>query len=97
MRKHNIDILGFAEHRMAGQGHFNNEGGSTILYSGKEKSGHSGVGFILSKNVKNCLQGYNPINDRIMTIGVQSKPVDMKFVQVYAPTNAADQGNTEVL
>ena len=42
-----IDVLGIAEHRMARQGHFRLAGGGVLYFSGREKSGLSGVGIYL--------------------------------------------------
>jgi hypothetical protein len=49
-------------------GHFTSKCGHTIYYSGKEKGGQSGVAFIANKFISNHVLGYNPVNDRIITI-----------------------------
>ena len=49
----------------------------------------------LSKNLRNCLLGYNPISDRVMTVRIQAKLVNITFIQAYAPTNDADAQQTQ--
>ena len=93
--KYNIDMLGIAEHRMAGAGHFRPESGGKFIYSGAMKSGQSGVAFYLSRNTENSLLGYNPINDRILSIRIHAKPANITFIQVYAPTSTADATEIE--
>ena len=39
--------------------------------------------------------GFNPVSDRISTIRLQCKPVNMTVLQVYAPTSTAEEGYME--
>ena len=39
--------------------------------------------------------GFNPVSNRIATIRVQCKPVNMTVLQVYAPTSTAEEGDME--
>ena len=80
---------------MAGSGHFKCDDGGTIVYSGRTKSGVSGVGFYLSRKAENALLGYNPISDRIMSVRIQAKPCNLTIFQVYAPTSAADDSEID--
>ena len=89
MERTKTPILGITEHRWAGQGHFKTSTGDTVIYSGKEKSGQSGVGFILAKKISTTLLGYNPINDRLIMIRLQTKNRNITLIQAYAPTTAA--------
>ena len=66
--KNNINILGIAEHRWGGQGHFSTIEGGKMIYLGKEKSGLSGVDTYLRGKLTNALMGYNPISDRILRL-----------------------------
>ena len=95
MRVYGIDILGIAEHRTAGQGHFHLNGGGVIVFSGRDRPGQSGVGFYSVKvasasNIEKCLLRYNPVGDRIMTVSFR-----FFYIQVYAPNSAADEKDTE--
>ena len=67
-----------------------------MIYSGANKSGRSGVGFYLSKNVeKNALLSYNPVNKRIMSIHISAKLVNITIIHVYVATSAADDSEIE--
>jgi hypothetical protein len=64
-----------------------------MVYSGKE-SGRKrmGVGFIVEKTTAKSVLGYNPINERVITIRLKGNPMNITLVQVYAPTTeASDQ------
>ena len=39
--------------------------------------------------------GFNPVSDRIATIRLQCKPVNMTVLQVYAPTSTAEEEEME--
>ena len=45
----------------------------------------------MHRNNKKCVLGFNPISDRIITIRIQSKPINFTFIQVYAPTSTTDK------
>ena len=62
--ENNIDIIGMAEHRWQGKGHFTSRCGGKVLYSGGERAGQNGVAIYLSKRAAQSLMGYNPVNDR---------------------------------
>ena len=51
----NIDILGVSEMRWNGSGEKMSAYGNTILHSGKEDRGESGVGFIISRQIRKTL------------------------------------------
>ena len=53
-KSNNIDILGVAEHRWAGSGHFTSCG-EQFTYSGRDIAGHSGVGIYLKKAMAKSL------------------------------------------
>jgi len=63
----------------------------TFIYSGTEKGGQSGVGFILNKRVKDSILDWEPVNDRILRIRLDSKHIKTTIVQCYAPTNEHDE------
>ena len=39
--------------------------------------------------------GFNLINDRISTICIQCKPINITLVQIYAPTSSSEEENIE--
>ena len=86
---YNIDVIGIAEHRWAGQGHFRPEGGGIFVFSGREQPGHSGVGVYLAGATARSLMGYNPISDRVLVVRLHARPTNITIIQVYAPTSAA--------
>ena len=54
------------------------------------RSSMSGVAFYLPKKTEKALLGYNPVNDRIITIRIRAKPTNITCIQIYAPTSTAD-------
>lgn len=94
-KQNNISVLGIAEHRWAGQGHFTPHAGGKFIYSGQAKAGHGGVAIYLSKQIANTVLGYKPVNDRILSIRLQGKVKNIKIIQVYAPTSTADEEEIE--
>ena len=91
MDRCNIQICGLAEIRWIGKGHFSTDSGQTIYYSGSDRLKRAGVGFILSKQATKCVLGYNPVSNRVISIRLQAKPVNISLIQVYAPTTTADE------
>ena len=82
-----IDILGLAEHRWSGKGHFTPESGGVMIYSGGTKSGSNGVAIFIQKEWSSSMLGYNPISDRLLTVRISGKPTNMTIIQTYAPTS----------
>ena len=93
--KNNINILGIAEHKWRGQGHFSTIDDGKMIYSGKEKSGLSGVAIYLRGKLTSALMGYNPISDRILLVCLKGTAQNITIIQVYAPTSALPQEERE--
>ena len=89
MTRCGMDILGVSEQRWSGLGHFNS-GIHTVYYSGDKTGRRNGVGFMCSSEINKCVLGYNPITDRIISIRIQCRPINVSMIMVYAPTSAAD-------
>ena len=53
-------------------------------------SRRNAVGFICSKRINKCVLGYNPVSDRIISLRLQGKPINITIIMVYAPTAEAD-------
>uniref|UniRef100_A0A2C9KPM0 Endonuclease/exonuclease/phosphatase domain-containing protein n=1 Tax=Biomphalaria glabrata TaxID=6526 RepID=A0A2C9KPM0_BIOGL len=64
--------------------------GKTIIYSGHEKKHIGGVGIIMSKIAASALIAWKPVNDRIITARLQTNQIKITTIQVYAPTENAE-------
>ena len=90
--KYDIDVLGISECRWAGFGRMRVQTGETLLYSGRDDDAHlSGVAMLLSRKAASCLISWTPVNDRIITARFNSRYIRSRIVQVYAPTNDAEE------
>ena len=85
-----MDILGLSEMRWTGSDKLVSAG-KTILYSGHDEQHMHGVGLVLSKEAANALIGWKPINDRTITARFQSRHAKTTVIQIYAPTENADE------
>ncbi len=66
-------------------------GHHTFIFSGRETAGYGGVGMYLGEETSKALLGYNPISDRVLSMRLQGKPMNITLIQVYAPTSTATQ------
>ena len=46
---------------------------------------------VANPHIAKCVLGYNPVNERMMSIRIQGKPANISIVQVYAPTSSANE------
>ena len=90
MARVNINILGIRELRWTGMGEFNSDD-HYIYYCGQESLRRNGVAIIANKRVQNAVSGCNLKNDRIISVGFQGKPFNITVIQVFAPTNNAEE------
>ena len=88
MKRYHVDIMGINEMRWTDCGKMESDG-FTIYYSGGNKH-ERGVGIILTAEMARAVIAWEPVNDRIITIRLQTKYMKITLIQVYAPTNAAD-------
>ena len=88
-------ITGLAEVRWAGKGSFRTRKEYSVFYSGNEKGGQKGVALILNPKMANAVLGYNPMNDRMISLRLNCKPFNITIIQVYAPTSDATQDERE--
>lgn len=92
MQRYSLDILGISECRWSGSGCLKTQTGEIILYSGREDNIHqSGVALVMTKQAAGCLESWVPVSDRIMTARFTSRFIKTTVVQIYAPTNEADE------
>ena len=65
LQKWEIDITAIQEVRWKGCGQINKPK-YMVYYSGAEKQGEHGVGFIVTKKLQNCCMGVEPKNERML-------------------------------
>ena len=90
----NIDILGISELRQTRMGEFNSDDHS-IYYGGQESLRRNRVAIIINKRVQNAVLGCNLKNDRMISVHLQGKLFNITVIQVYAPTNNAEEADVE--
>ena len=66
-----------------------------IYYCGQESLRRNGVAIIVNKRVRNAVFGCNLKNDRMISVHFQDKPFNITVIQVYAPTNNAEEAEVE--
>ncbi|CAG2189489.1 unnamed protein product [Mytilus edulis] len=94
MDRYSIEILGLSEVRWNTSGMTTLNTGHTIIYSGNKNATDThdkGVGFMLTKKAKLSLLEWNPVSSRIITARFDTKFQKTTIIQVYSPTNNADE------
>ncbi|XP_071136879.1 craniofacial development protein 2-like [Mytilus edulis] len=92
MKENKLHILGISECRWTGFGKNLTNTGDTIIYSGRKDDKHQGgVAIILNKSASKSLIEYKPVNERIITARLNTKPIKTSIIKVYSPTNEADK------
>lgn len=87
----NLDIMGISETHWTDQGKLRIASGETILYSGREDNiNRAGLGLILFKHAEKALIDLTPISERLIKVRFFSKYVKLTILQMYAPTEAAE-------
>ena len=77
----NINILGISELRWTEVGEFNS-GDHYIYYCGQESLRRNGVAIIVNKRVRNTVLGCNLKKDRMISVRLQGKPVNITVIQL---------------
>ena len=90
MARTDVDLLGISEMKWTRMGHFTSDE-YEIYYSGQETLKRNGVAFICNNEIRRCVLGFNPVYDRIATLRIQCKPINITVVQIYAPTSSAEE------
>ena len=62
---------------------------------GKNPLEENGVAIIVNKKVWNAVLGCNLKNDRMISVCFQGKLFNIMVIQVYAPTNNAEEAEVE--
>ncbi|XP_071821535.1 craniofacial development protein 2-like [Apostichopus japonicus] len=89
-----VEILGISELKWTDMGHFQSNG-CKVFFSGHERIKRNGVALICNKTTAASVLGYNPVNDRMISIRLDGQPVKTTIIQVYAPTSAASDEDTQ--
>ena len=93
MARVNINILGIRELKWTKLGEFNTDD-HYIYYCGQESLRRNEVA-IVNKRVQSAVLGCNLKNDRMISLCSQNKSFNITVIQVYAPTNNAEEAEVE--
>jgi len=66
-----------------------------IYCCGQESLRRNALAITVNKRVQNIVLGCNLKNDRMISVHFQGKPFNVKVIQVYAPTNNAEEAKIE--
>ena len=94
MARVNVDILGISELKWTGMGEFNPDD-HYIYYCGQESLRRNGGAIMVNKRVQTAVLGCNLKNNRMISVHFQGKPFNITVIQVYAPTNNAEEAEVE--
>ena len=94
MARLNIDILGISELKWTEMGEFNSDD-CYVYYCGQESFRRNGVAIIVNERFRNAVLGCDFKNDRMISVCLQGKPFSITIIQVYAPTNNAEEAIVE--
>ena len=72
LMKYDLDITALQEIRWKGYGRIKKPR-YILLYSGAEKQGEQGVGFIIKRLFENSIIGFEPINARMCKVRIKGK------------------------
>ena len=88
--RYKMEVVALQEIRWKGKGIIR-KSKFNIYYSGNEdRQGNRGVGFIDCKEINRSVLGFSPICERICTLRIKGKFHNITFVNVYAPTEDAE-------
>ena len=66
-----------------------------IYYYGQESRRRNGVAIIVNKSLQSAVRGCSLKNDGMTSVRVQGKPFNITVVQVYVPSNNAEEAEVE--
>ena len=90
----NSDILGISELKWTVMGEFNSDD-HYIYYCGQESLRRNGVAIIVNKRVRSTVFGCNLKNNKMISVHFQGKPFNIMVIQVYDPTNNAEEAEVK--
>ena len=66
-----------------------------VYYCGQESIRRNGVAIMVNKRVWNAVLGCNLKNDRMISVHLQGKPLNIMVIQDYVPTSNAEEAEIE--
>ena len=66
-----------------------------IYYCGHESLRRNEVAIMVNKRARNAVLGCNLKNNRMISVHLQGKPLNITVIQVYAPTSSAEEADVE--
>ena len=94
MARVNVNILGISKLKWTGMGEFNSDD-HYIYYCRQESLRRNEVAIMINKRVRNAVLVCNLKNDRMISVCFQGKLFNITVIQVYAPTNNAEEAEDE--
>ena len=94
MERVNVKILRISELKRTGMGEFNSDD-HYIYYCGQESLRRNGVAIMVNKRFRNAVLGCNLKNNRMISVCLQGKPLNIMVIQAYAPTSNAEEAEVE--
>jgi exonuclease III len=85
-----LDITALQKIRWKGHGRINKPR-YILLYSGAEKHGEQGVGFIIKRSLENSILDFEPINARMCKVSIKGKFYNTTVINAYVPTENATE------
>ena len=64
-------------------------------YCGQESLRRNGVAIMVNKRFQNAVLGCNLKNNRMISVCLQGKPLNITVIQAYAPTSNAEEAEVE--
>jgi endonuclease/exonuclease/phosphatase family metal-dependent hydrolase len=90
LEKYNMDVTALQEIHWKGKGIIRKLKYAMYCSGNENRQGNRGVGFIVSKKVSKSVLGFSPISERICTLRIKGKLHNIRFVNVYAPTEETE-------
>ena len=94
MARVNVKIFGISELNWTRMCEFNSDD-HYIYYCGQESLRRNGEAIMVNKRVQNAVLGCNFKNDRMISVRIQGKPLNIMVIQAYAPTSNAEEAEVE--
>ncbi|XP_068625267.1 craniofacial development protein 2-like [Battus philenor] len=96
MDRLHIDILGISDVRWKHHGEHRVDNNHVMYYSGSEESSNMhDVAVIINTRSLNTPITFVPVSNRAMMIQIQSKPLNLNIIQLYAPTTEGTNEDVE--
>ena len=91
-----INIFGISKLKWMGMGEFKSDEHYSC-YCGQESLRRNGTALIINKRVQNSVFGRQCQKDRMILVCFQGKTFNITVIQVYAPTNNAEEAEVDWL